>query len=84
MDDRFKLLIGHPTAKGPVFIAQERDGRFCIVWDGESVGGGYGTMQLAIGDAAGGHTLGIPGINLGTLGISDNINDWVPARRLVR
>ena len=73
-----KLLIVHNTECGPVFIGRRPDGGYCVVWKGESLGG-YGSVQGAINDAAGGHTFSpSDGVDLGALGISDDVADWSP------
>lgn len=79
---QYRLLIGHPTRKGPVFIAQSSDGRFHPMWKGESLGS-YHSAMAAIDDVAGGHTFSpSDGTDLGTLGISSDPGDWRPAAEL--
>ena len=76
------LLLGHATPRGPVFIGRSSDGRFHVIWQSESLGS-YACAEGAIGDAAGGHTFTPPdGTDLGKLGISGDIGDWVPAGEL--
>lgn len=74
-----KLLLGFKTARGPVFIAQSRDGRFHPIWAGESLGS-YPSAVGAIDDVAGGHTYSpSDGTDLDSLEISGDIGDWEPA-----
>lgn len=74
-----KLLIGHDTRLGPVFIGQHSDGRFHVIWKSDSLGS-YGDVVAAVADAAGGHTFSpSDGAELGELGISGDVGDWVPA-----
>lgn len=77
---KLKLLLAHATAKGPVFIAQDLEqGKFHIVWKGESLGA-YINAPHAIDDAAGGHCWSpSDGTDLGELDISSDIGDWSPA-----
>jgi hypothetical protein len=76
---RVRLLIGHPTRKGPVFIGQSEDGRFHVVYHDEPLGS-YARVFQAVEDAAGGHTFTpSDGTDLGSLGLSDDPSDWVPA-----
>lgn len=74
-----KLLIGHPTRRGPVLIGQSQDGRFHVIWRSESLGS-YEDVAGAVSDVAGGHTFSASdGVDLGALGISDDPGDWLPA-----
>lgn len=76
---QIKLLIAHPTRKGPVFIGQSPDGRFHPVWKEEDLGS-YHSAVAAIDDVSGGHTFTpSDGTDLGLLDISGDIGDWVPA-----
>lgn len=75
----FRLLLGHPTQRGPVFIAQGPDGRFHVWWKGDSLGA-YASVVAAIDDVAGGHTYSPPdGTDFSALGISADVGDWLPA-----
>lgn len=77
------LLWGYPTRKGPVFIGQTPDGRFHPIWKDESLGS-YHSAIAAIDDVAGGHTFSpSDGTDMGTLGISADPGDWVPAASLM-
>lgn len=79
-----KLLLGHATARGPVFIGVSRDRRYHIIWRGESLGS-YESAVGAIDDAAGGHCFSpSDGTDLGELDISRDIGDWEPAVSLDR
>jgi len=70
------LLLVHSTRSGPVFIGQSADGRFHVVWKGESLGN-YETVGLAVDDAAGGHTdAPSDGTDLGSLELSGDPSDW--------
>lgn len=76
----FRLLVGHRTARGPVFIGLSGDGRFHVLWKGDSLGD-YESVAQAVDDAAGGHTFSpSDGTDLGSLGLSDDPSDWAPAR----
>lgn len=77
---KITLLLGHPTRLGPVFIGKSNsDGKFHIVWKGESLGA-YMNAPQAIDDAAGGHCWSpADGTDLGSLDISRDIGDWLPA-----
>ncbi len=78
-----KLLLGHATMRLPVFIGQSPDGRYHVIYDDCAIGS-YARAEQAVEDAAGGHTFSPPdGTNLGSLGLSPDIRDWVPAARLL-
>jgi hypothetical protein len=63
------------TSIGPFYIA-EREGRYHVVFEDDSLGG-YATPAQAAGDVAGGHTFGIrPGIDTATLGIPEDLAEW--------
>lgn len=63
------------TSKGDFYIA-ELEGRFHVLYRDESLGS-YHSPRAAIDDLAHGHTFSPRGgFDTGTLGISDNINDW--------
>lgn len=63
------------TSRGVVSI-QPVAGRWCIFFDDENLGS-YHSPEAAADDAAGGHTFTpANGADLGSLGLSDNINDW--------
>lgn len=80
---QFRLLVGFLTRKGPVFIAQSTDGRFHPIWQDESLGS-YPSAVAAIDDVAGGHTFTpSDGTDLGEMGISRDIGDWLPAGDLM-
>lgn len=77
-----KLLIGHQTARGPVYIGKRADEMFCVIWNDENLGP-YASVRLAVSDAAGGHTFApSDGTDLSSLGISDDEADWVSASLL--
>ncbi len=67
------------TRRGPVYIVphQTPSGvRFQIVYNDEGLGS-YATPRQAADDAAGGHTFSPSnGVDLGSLGIPDNIGEW--------
>jgi hypothetical protein len=68
------------TRIGVFYIAQSADGRFHPVFDGEDLGS-YATIQLALGDLTGGHVSPFPrGVDTSTLGISDELSEWVRCR----
>jgi hypothetical protein len=74
-----KLVLAHMTRRGPLYIGVTPDGRFHPVWQGEDLGS-YISAEQAIDDAAGGHQFTpSDGTDLGELGISADIGDWVPA-----
>ncbi len=63
------------TSIGPFFIA-EHEGRYHVVFDGESLGA-YVSPAQAVDDVAGGHTFSIPsGVDTATLGIPDDLGEW--------
>ncbi len=65
----------YQTRRGPIYIVA-RDGRWQLVFEGESLGS-YHSPRAAADDAAGGHTFTpSSGIDLATLGIPDGINEW--------
>lgn len=83
MAQTFRLLWGHRTTKGTVFIGQTMDGRYHPVWRDESLGS-YRDVAGAIGDVAGGHVFTpSDGTDMGALGISADPGDWLPARDLL-
>lgn len=74
-----RLVLAHRTRRKPVFIGQSADGRFHVIYDGQDLGS-YISPEQAIDDAAGGHTFTpSDGTDLGALGLSDDIGDWLPA-----
>lgn len=78
-----KLLLGFMTRQGPVFVGKDQHGRFHPIWKNESLGS-YHSGVAAIDDVAGGHTFSpSDGTDLGSLGISSDPGDWVPARDLM-
>lgn len=80
---KITLLIGHPTRRGPVFIGVDASGGHHILWRDESLGR-YQNAPQAIDDAAGGHCFApSDGTDLGSLDISADIGDWVPAAQLL-
>ena len=80
---KFRLLIGHKTRKGPAFIAQSDDGRYHPMWGDESLGS-YHSLVSAVEDVAGGHVFTpSDGTNMGSLGLSSDPGDWVPAGELM-
>lgn len=79
---KLKLLLGHQTRKGPVFIAIDNNGRFHPIWKNESLGS-YPSAIAAIDDVAGGHTFSpSDGTDMDSLGISSDPADWLPATEL--
>jgi hypothetical protein len=65
----------HQTRRGPVTIVPIQ-GRWCIVYDDENLGS-YHSPMAAADDAAGGHTFTPSnGVDLGSLGLSDDLGDW--------
>jgi hypothetical protein len=67
--------FAYPTRRGTVFIVP-RSGRWCVVYEGENLGS-YHSPRAAADDVAGGHTFTPSnGVDLGSLGISDDIGDW--------
>lgn len=78
-----KLIYGHKTPAGPVFIGQSPDGRFHPIWEDESLGS-YHSAIAAMEDLSGGHTFTpSDGTDMGALGISADPGDWVAARSLM-
>ena len=76
---KLRLLLGHATTKGPVFIARSEDGRFHVMWRHESLGS-YISAAHAADDAGGGHVFTpSDGTDLGELAISRDLGDWLPA-----
>lgn len=74
-----RLVIAHPTRRGPVFIAVSPDGRYHPVWKGEDLGS-YHSAAAAVDDVSGGHTFTpSDGVDLGSLAISSDMGDWLPA-----
>ena len=81
--NRMQLLLGHPTAKGPVFIGRSADGRYHPVWQDEELSS-YQSIAAAVDDVAGGHTFTpSAGTDLGSLDISGDPGDWVSAASLM-
>lgn len=77
-----KLVLGHQTKRGPVFIAKSDGGRYHVVWKGEKLGS-YSTKYKAVDDVAGGHTFSpSDGTDLGALGLSGFVCDWVDPKEL--
>lgn len=80
---KLHLLIGHKTPKGPAFIARSEDGRYHPIWRDESLGSYYNLVG-AVEDVAGGHVFTpSDGTDMGTLGLSSDPGDWVPAGELM-
>lgn len=80
---KLRYLIGHNTSAGPLLIGQTADGKFHPIWKGESLGP-YSSLVGAIEDAAGGHTFTpSDGTDLGSLGLSSDPADWLPASLLM-
>lgn len=80
---KFTLLIGHRTRKGPMFIGRSQDGRYHPIWQDESLGS-YHNIHGAVEDVAGGHVFTpSDGTDTGSLGLSSDPADWVPARELM-
>ena len=66
----------HPSRRGTVYVLPQQGGRWCIVYNEENLGS-YHSPMAAIDDAAGGHTFSPSnGVDLGSLGLSDDIGDW--------
>ena len=78
-----RLILAHRTRLGPlVYIEQSDDGRFHVIWKDERLGS-YHSARAAIDDAAGGHTHApSDGTDLGKLGLSHDIGDWVSPDQL--
>jgi len=69
-------ILKHETQKEPVYIAKSSDGRFHVIYMNEALGS-YQSPEMAIDDASGGHTfMPSDGTDLGSLNLSDDINDW--------
>jgi hypothetical protein len=63
------------TARGIVSIRPVED-RWCIFFEDENLGS-YHSPRAAADDASGGHTFTPSnGVDLGTLGIPEDINEW--------
>ena len=92
---KFTLLIGYKTAQGTAFIGRSEDGRYHPMWGGESLGsyhpmwggeslGSYHNIAGAVEDVAGGHVFGpSDGTDTGSLGLSSDPGDWLPAKELM-
>lgn len=80
---KITLIYGYKTRKGPVFIGQSSDGRFHPMWRDESLGS-YHSLVGAVEDVAGGHVFTpSDGTDMGTLGLSSEPADWLPAKELM-
>lgn len=67
------------TAKGTFYIV-ERDGRWHVMFEGESLGS-YHSARAAADDLSGGHTFSAgPGIDTALLGIPEDISEWAVVR----
>lgn len=70
-------ILKHETQKDPVYIAKSSDGRFHVIYMNEALGS-YQSAEMAIDDACGGHTFSPSnGTDLGSLNLSEDINDWI-------
>lgn len=69
------------TRKGLAVIAfNPSDRRYLAVFDDENLGS-YINPQQAVDDLCGGHTFShSSGVDTSTLGIPEDVNDWVRAR----
>lgn len=69
----------YPTRRGTVFILPHAAGgviRYQVVFEGDVLGS-YATPEQAADDVAGGHTfMPSSGVDLGDLGISNDLGDW--------
>ena len=77
-----RYLLGHPTRKGPVFIAQSPSGRFHVVWRGEIIDSAHDVVAAVDNVALGAVPFASDGTDFSTLDISHDIGDWVPADEL--
>lgn len=78
MQARYRYM----TRSGAVTIA-EHEGQFHVIFEEESLGS-YRRPQEASEDVAGGHTfMPTSGLDLGALGIPEDLNEWekLPPRR---
>ena len=62
------------TSKG-IFAIEQRDGRWHVIFDGESLGS-YVRPEQASEDLAGGATFWPAGFNPGELGIPEELSEW--------
>lgn len=63
------------TEAGPIYIVP-KNGRFVLFFEGVDLDG-FATPNQAAEDASGGHTFTPPsGIDLGSLGIPEDLSDW--------
>ena len=77
------LIIGYKTRKGTAFIGRSADGRYHPMWQDESLGS-YHNLTGAVEDMAGGHVFTpSDGTDTGSLGISPDPEDWLPAKELM-
>jgi len=80
---KITLLIGHKTHMGTAFIGRSGDGRYHPMWRDESLGS-YHNITGAVEDMAGGHVFTpSDGTDMGSLGLSDDLGDWIPAKELL-
>ncbi len=71
----------HASRIGTFLIHQRPTGDWQITHDSENLGSGYSNAQQALDDLAGGHCDWPGTTDPSTLGLPDDISDWVPVRR---
>lgn len=72
-----RLLYRYDTRDGTFYIG-ERDGRFHPMFEDESLGS-FPTARKAVEDLAAGETLSSElGLDIPSLGIPEDLNDWEP------
>ncbi|MGJ8586441.1 MAG: hypothetical protein ACSHXD_20315 [Marinosulfonomonas sp.] len=74
--DREVYYYQYYTSSGTVGILPEPKGRWKVMFDEENLGS-YHTPEAAADDVSGGHTFSPSnGVDLGELGIPEDLSDW--------
>ncbi|MWD26884.1 hypothetical protein E0K89_005275 [Aquicoccus sp. SCR17] len=74
--DRNVYYYQHHTDLGTVSLLPEAGGRYKVMFGEENLGS-YASPEAAADDVSGGHTFTpSSGVNLGELGIPDELGDW--------
>jgi hypothetical protein len=70
------MLYVYATSAGPVYLGQDRDGRFHPIFKSESLGS-YTTIGQALADLCDGHTFAPwSGVDTADLDIPNSITEW--------
>ena len=77
LERTWRKLLGHPTARGRVYVALGSDGRIHVLWKGESLGAFASVAQAVAAVASGSCARAIDGTEFDTLGISEDPLDWL-------